>query len=68
VAFIITGPALGYLVDAEGVKFTLMSMALIFAPMLFLVVVPLMSRITDERQSADEMGVVEIVAPVSSQV
>ncbi|MFT5482955.1 MAG: MFS family permease [Halieaceae bacterium] len=50
-SFIMTGPALGYLIDAQGIRFSMMSMAVISAPILILVVFPLLSRIRRERRN-----------------
>lgn len=52
-SFILTGPAMGFLVDSQGVRFTLWSMALVFAPLLLLMVFPLLSRIRREKWEAD---------------
>ena len=55
------GPALGYLVDSHGVGFTLWTMVAIFAPMLLVVVLPLLSRIRRE-QRENENPVIEVTA------
>jgi MFS family permease len=46
--FIVTGPLLGYALDSAGMTATLLGMALIFAPLIGLVLVPLMLRIRRE--------------------
>ena len=46
--FIVTGPLLGYALDAFGVTSTVLLMVAIFAPLLVLVLVPLVSRIRRE--------------------
>jgi MFS family permease len=46
--FIVTGPLLGYALDHYGITNTLMGMVVVFAPLLLLVVLPLLSRIKRE--------------------
>ena len=46
--FIVTGPLLGYALDAFGVTSTVLLLVAIFAPLLVLVLVPLVSRIRRE--------------------
>lgn len=43
--FIVTGPILGYALDRLGINSTLLIMAAIFAPLMVLVLVPLLTRI-----------------------
>ncbi len=59
-SFILTGPALGFLVDSHGVQFALWGVAAIFAPILLLMIFPLLSRIRRERRENDN-PVTEIV-------
>ena len=47
--FIVTGPILGYVMDAQGASATLLGLALIFGPLMALVLVPLMLRIRREQ-------------------
>jgi len=46
--FIVTGPALGYALDAYGVTNTLWLMAAIFTPLIIVVLIPLLVRIRRE--------------------
>ena len=46
--FIITGPLLGYSLDHQGMSATLSGLAMIFVPLMLLVLVPLLSRIRRE--------------------
>lgn len=46
--FIVTGPLLGYALDHQGISKTLLGMAAVFAPLLLLVLLPLLSRIRRE--------------------
>jgi len=46
--FILTGPLLGYALDHWGISNTLLGMAVVFAPLLILVLLPLLSRIRRE--------------------
>ena len=46
--FIVTGPILGYTLDHHGMSSTLIGLAVIFAPLMLLVLVPLVIRIDDE--------------------
>ncbi|MFK8048724.1 MAG: MFS transporter [Halioglobus sp.] len=46
--FIVTGPLLGYALDHQGISKTLLGMAMVFAPLLLLVLLPLLSRIRRE--------------------
>lgn len=46
--FIVTGPLLGYALDHQGISNTLVGMAVVFAPLLILVLLPLLSRIKRE--------------------
>lgn len=48
--FIVTGPVLGYALDTQGMTATLLAMAGIFAPLMGLVLVPLVIRIRREAQ------------------
>jgi len=50
--FIVTGPLLGYTLDSLGMQATLFGMILLFAPLMGLVLVPLVIRIHRERASA----------------
>ncbi len=47
--FIVTGPLLGLALDSQGMQPTLFALLAIFAPLMALVLVPLMLRITRER-------------------
>jgi hypothetical protein len=49
--FIVTGPLLGWSLDSHGIRTTLLAMALIFAPLLFLVALGLGLRIRREQAS-----------------
>lgn len=46
--FIVTGPVLGYMLDSHGMTNTLVGLAVIFAPLLLMVLVPLVIRIRQE--------------------
>lgn len=46
--FIVTGPLLGYLLDNQGMSNTLLILAVIFAPLMLLVLLPLLTRIRGE--------------------
>jgi len=46
--FIVTGPLLGYALDALGARWVLLALAAVFAPLLALVLVPLLARIRRE--------------------
>jgi MFS family permease len=48
--FIVTGPLLGYALDRIGVNSTLMLLAAIFAPLILVVLVPLLARIRREER------------------
>ncbi len=50
--FIVTGPLLGYALDHRGISNTLVGMAVVFGPLLILVLLPLLSRI--KREVAEE--------------
>ncbi len=50
--FIVTGPLLGYALDAFGMTSTLIALALAFAPIMALVLFPLVQRIGREEDSA----------------
>ena len=50
--FIVTGPALGYALDRFGMQSTLLGMLAVFAPLLGLVLVPLVIRIRREQRDA----------------
>jgi MFS family permease len=50
--FIVTGPMLGYAMDRYGVHHSLLVLAVVFAPAMALVLLPLVARIASERQSA----------------
>ncbi len=54
--FIVSGPALGYALDSVGMQATLLGLAALFAPLLGLVLVPLVLRIRRERATADAAG------------
>lgn len=56
--FIATGPLLGYLLDTLGMRSTLLLLVAVFTPLLGLVLVPLLSRIRQERTT----GAAEIAA------
>ncbi|MEH6519486.1 MAG: MFS transporter, partial [Halioglobus sp.] len=47
--FIVTGPVLGYALDNMGMSNTLIWLAVIFTPLMLLVLIPLTSRIRSER-------------------
>lgn len=49
--FIVTGPLLGLAMDSYGVQSTLLLLLAIFAPLILVVLVPLVSRINSERHS-----------------
>ncbi len=51
--FIVTGPVLGYALDAYGVTSTVLILVAIFAPLLVVVLVPLIIRIS--REEAEEL-------------
>ena len=55
--FIVTGPLLGYALDSIGVSSTLLLLAAIFAPLILVVLVPLLGRIHRERRT-DPLSVV----------
>jgi MFS family permease len=46
--FIVTGPLLGYLLDYQGMSNSLLILAIIFAPLMLLVLLPLLTRIRSE--------------------
>ena len=46
--FIVTGPVLGYMLDSQGIGNTLIGLAVIFAPLIAVVLVPLVIRIGRE--------------------
>tara|TARA_R110002110_G_scaffold415748_1_gene654826 strand:- start:61551 stop:62774 length:1224 start_codon:yes stop_codon:yes gene_type:complete len=48
--FIVTGPLLGYALDTRGMESTLLILAVIFTPLMIVVLVPLLGRIHRERQ------------------
>jgi MFS family permease len=54
--FIVTGPVLGFALDRYGMTSTLVGMALVFAPLMLLVLMPLLAKIrkelADERSQA----------------
>jgi hypothetical protein len=50
--FIVTGPLLGYALDSLGMRATLLTLVAVFAPLLGLVLVPLVIRIHRERAGA----------------
>jgi MFS family permease len=50
--FIVTGPLLGYALDSLGMQSTLFGLLLLFAPLLAVVLVPLVIRIQRERAAA----------------
>ncbi len=50
--FIVTGPMLGFAMDRYGVHHSLLVLAVVFAPAMALVLLPLVARIASERQSA----------------
>jgi MFS family permease len=52
VIFIVTGPVLGYALDSLGMRSTLLALVVVFAPLLALVLVPLVARIHRERAGA----------------
>jgi len=47
--FIVTGPLLGFLVDFQGVQFSLLALGAIFIPIYALVLVPLSGKIRQQR-------------------
>ncbi len=49
--FIVTGPALGWVMDEYGVHTALLVLGMLFAPLLSIVVMPLVARIASERAS-----------------
>ena len=51
--FIVTGPVLGYMLDQHGMGNTLIGLAVIFAPLILLVLVPLVIRIGREDVEED---------------
>lgn len=55
--FIATGPLLGFALDYLGIRDTLLLMAAIFAPLMILVLLPLLVRIRRER-IAEQLGAV----------
>ena len=52
--FIVTGPLLGYALDSLGMRSTLLLLVAIFAPLLAMVLVPLLLRIRREQADAAE--------------
>jgi MFS family permease len=46
--FIVTGPALGYALDTQGMTTTLLALVALFAPLMLVVLLPLVSRIHHE--------------------
>ena len=50
--FIVSGPALGYALDTQGMTDTLWGLALIFLPLMALVLLPLFARIQREAPQA----------------
>jgi hypothetical protein len=50
--FIVTGPLLGYAMDRYGVHNSLLALAVLFTPLLALVLLPLVARIARERREA----------------
>ena len=50
--FIVTGPLLGYAMDRYGVHHSLLVLAVVFAPAMALVLLPLVARIAGERRGA----------------
>ena len=53
--FIVTGPALGYLVDTQGVQFTLWVLVLLFAPVAVWVIHVLTDRVGCERREESQV-------------
>jgi MFS family permease len=49
--FIVTGPILGYVLDSQGMSVTLISLALVFAPLFLLVIAGLGTRIRREGEA-----------------
>jgi len=49
--FIVTGPVLGWALDSQGMVSTLWWLALIFTPLMALVLVPLVLKIHREQRS-----------------
>ena len=49
--FIVSGPALGYVLDSQGMSFTLLAMVLVFAPLFALIMVKLYARIHREQDA-----------------
>ena len=47
--FIVTGPILGYSLDRYGMTPTLLSLVVVFTPLMLLVLLPLLARITREK-------------------
>ena len=55
--FIVTGPVLGYMLDQHGMGNTLIGLAVIFAPLIVVVLVPLVIRIGREDVKEEVVGV-----------
>jgi len=55
--FIVTGPVLGYVLDSQGMSITLMSLALVFAPLFLLVIAGLGKRIRREGEAHEAVPV-----------
>jgi len=55
--FIATGPLLGFMLDHYGMTNTLLGLAVVFAPLMALVIVPLLSRIRREPDKEVEIEV-----------
>ncbi len=50
--FIVTGPMLGYALDTQGMTTTLLALVALFAPLMLVVLLPLLSRIKREATEA----------------
>jgi MFS family permease len=57
--FIVTGPVLGIALDSYGMTNTLVGLALVFAPLMLLVLMPLLAKI--RREVADEQAQATVV-------
>lgn len=61
--FIVTGPVLGYAMDSQGMTTTLLTLVCIFTPLMGLVLVPLVLRISREANSGKLGGRRSAVCP-----
>ncbi len=57
--FIVSGPALGYLVDTQGVQISLLTLAAIFTPLFALILIPLNNMIKHVKTEKEEKLILE---------